>query len=90
MSEYFQVDVVARSFRELVLRVEVIDGNPNAFHIERNCALLMALDAEPRDNAFTRDLANQSSLECAGSPSVSPDQLAPRRELNRDRLGAVY
>ena len=63
MSEYFQVDVVARSFRELVLRVEVIDGNPNAFHIERNCALLMALDAEPRDNALTRDLADQLGCE---------------------------
>jgi hypothetical protein len=63
MSEYFQVDVVARSFRELVLRVEVIDGNPNGFHIERNCALLMALDAEPRDNALTRDLADQLGCE---------------------------
>jgi len=63
MSEYFQIDVVERSFRELVLRVEVIDGNPNAFHIERNCALLMALDAEPRDNALTRDVADQLGCE---------------------------
>ena len=63
MSEYFQVDVVERSVRELVLRVEVIDGNPSGFHIERNCALLMALDAEPRDNALTRDLAGQLGCE---------------------------
>jgi hypothetical protein len=59
VSEYFQVDAVERSSRELVLRVTVIDGNPNAFHIERNFALMLALDAGSRDNPLTRDIARQ-------------------------------
>jgi hypothetical protein len=59
VSEYFQVDAVERSSRELVLRVTVIDGNPNAFHLERNFALMLALDAAERDSPLTRDIARQ-------------------------------
>jgi hypothetical protein len=55
---YFQVEAVERSFRELVLRLTVISGNPDSFHIERNFAVKLVLDAET-DSALTRDVARQ-------------------------------
>jgi len=67
---YFQVEAVERSFRELVLRLTVISGNPDTFNIERNFAVKLALDAE-MDSPLTRDVARQLGSE--GNLHDDPD-----------------
>lgn len=59
---YFRVDVLERAFRELVLRLTVITGNPDAFQIERNFAVQLALNDEI-DSPLTRDVARQLGSE---------------------------
>ena len=68
---YFQVEAVERSFRELVLRLTVISGNPDTFNIERNFAVLLALDTDTRDNSLSRDVAHQLGSE--GNLHDDPD-----------------
>jgi len=63
MTERFQVDVLERTDRELVLRLTAIDGNATAFYVQRNFAMALALHAECRDSPLTRDVARQLGYE---------------------------
>jgi hypothetical protein len=58
VSEYFQVQAVTCADRELVLRVEVIDGNADGFSTARNVAVLLAIDANWKCG-LARDVARQ-------------------------------
>jgi len=67
---YFQVEAVERSFRELVLRLTVISGNPDTFNIERNFAVQLALN-DATDSPLSRDVARQLGSE--GNLHDDPD-----------------